>query len=243
MDKNINVSGTSDQRLEAFRSSTKDVYAILQLRYCDETDDERFVNYEDLSDKGKEPVFEHYDTVYVGESSAYTKRDLFLEELFRKFNLEHPEDFRGHSLSVSDVVLLNEGSIFSAHFVDSFGFTKLEGFLPPEVDHLPAYSAVCFNTRGELLEIELTDDPKEAIERWFRFEKRSPLFSCINIGSREAALKLVEAADDELLDQLYEKYKPVYKLSSIKEMVQKQRENGCRGYLGPGDMICPFDLG
>ena len=215
MDKDINVNGTSDQRLEAFRSSSKDVYAILQLKYCDETDDERFVNLEDLDADGKKPIFSHYDVVYVGEIPAYTKKNQLLEALFRKFNLEHPKDFRGHSLSVSDVVLLNEDGVFSAHFVDSFGFAELEGFLPPEGIRLPAYSAVCLNTKGELLEIELTDNPKEAIECWFRFEKRSPLFACINIGSRDAALKLVEAADDTLLDRLYKKYKPVYKLSFV----------------------------
>ena len=48
--------------------------------------------------------------------------------MFMKFNFNHPADFRGHSLSVSDIVALNTGGEVSCHYVDSIGFVELPGF-------------------------------------------------------------------------------------------------------------------
>ena len=55
-----------------------------------------------------------------------------LEELFQMFNLSRPQDFEGHSLSVSDVIMLNQDGKISAHYVDSIGFKELPGFLDEE---------------------------------------------------------------------------------------------------------------
>ena len=55
-----------------------------------------------------------------------------LEDLYTKFNIQHPEDFRGHSLSVSDIVALKQNGVVSCHYVDSFGFAELPGFMRPE---------------------------------------------------------------------------------------------------------------
>lgn len=52
-----------------------------------------------------------------------------LKEVYRKFNIDHPADYKGHSLSVSDIVVLHEGGENSAHFVDSVGFTGLPDFM------------------------------------------------------------------------------------------------------------------
>lgn len=52
-----------------------------------------------------------------------------LEAIYEKFNIAHPEDYRGHSLSVSDIVVLHQNGENSAHFVDSFGFTGLPDFM------------------------------------------------------------------------------------------------------------------
>ena len=252
MDKNINISGTSEERLDVFFSeSTKNLFVILQLRYCDETADEAFENLEHLAEKGMKPDFTHYEAVYVGEIPPYERRSRMLEDLFYTFNMNHPGDFRGHSMSVSDVVLLKEEGEVSSHFVDSFVFTELEDFLPTEMEEgavdVPepsfTYAAVCYNSYGEVLEEELMDDPVEAIETWFKFEARSPLYACITIGSREAAVALAAAAEEERITRLYEKYRVPYKLSFLLDEIRKQKENGCHSYLGPGDSICPFDMG
>ena len=51
-----------------------------------------------------------------------------LEAFYVQFNINRPEDFRGHSLSVSDIVALKVGGVVSCHYVDSIGFKELEGF-------------------------------------------------------------------------------------------------------------------
>ena len=52
--------------------------------------------------------------------------------MFTKFNIDRPEDFKGHSLSVSDIVALRQNGVVSCHYVDSIGFQELPGFLKPE---------------------------------------------------------------------------------------------------------------
>ena len=75
---------------------------------------------------------EHYDLVYTGPlPEADTTEPLpVLEGLYTRFNLHPPEDFHGHSLSVSDVVVLRQQDTFRSFYTDSFGFRELPGFLP-----------------------------------------------------------------------------------------------------------------
>ena len=90
----------------------------MQLRRTDETVYERFESYEALKRQGKEPNIDHYDVVYVAPLSSYTDQTAMLEGLYTKFNVERPEDFRGHSLSVSDIVALKTDAVVSFHYVD-----------------------------------------------------------------------------------------------------------------------------
>ena len=68
---------------------------------------------------------EDYKLVYVGELLGNTS----LDDIFERFNIDRPKDFRGHSLSVSDIVVLNDGEKVTAHFVDSISFEQLDSFL------------------------------------------------------------------------------------------------------------------
>ena len=52
-----------------------------------------------------------------------------MQDIYTKFNIDHPADYKAHSLSVSDIVVLHENRENSAHFVDTFGFTGLPQFL------------------------------------------------------------------------------------------------------------------
>ena len=74
---------------------------------------------------------ENYSLIYVGELSELQRQsqEETLETIYEKFNIAHPKDYRGHSLSVSDIVVLHENGKNSAHFVDSFGFTELPDFV------------------------------------------------------------------------------------------------------------------
>ena len=58
--------------------------------------------------------------------------DEVLESLYEKFNLRHPADFRGHSLSVNDVVVLHDNGVVTAHYCDSYGFTQIPEFVQPD---------------------------------------------------------------------------------------------------------------
>ena len=111
-------------KLTAFLDSSNDSYAILQLRRTDDTVMERFESMSSLHRQGKEPEFDHYEVVYTAPLPPYTDQNMMLEGLYEKFNIDHPSDFRGHSLSVSAIV--------SYHFVDSIGFVELPNFMKPE---------------------------------------------------------------------------------------------------------------
>ena len=90
---------------------------------------ERFESMASLHRQGKEPVYDHYEVVYTGVLPPYTNLNMMLEGLYEKFNIDHPSDFRGHSLSVSDIVAIKTAGVVSCHYVDSIGFAELPGFM------------------------------------------------------------------------------------------------------------------
>ena len=119
-----------------------DKYGIYQLKDNPELRDFHFAGTESLKRRGiiKDNFDaikpENYNLVYVGELSELSKDYIglqtqgdTLEALYEKFNIDHPEDFKGHSLSVSDIVVLHEKGENSAHFVESVGYTRLPDFM------------------------------------------------------------------------------------------------------------------
>lgn len=128
------VNGTDDghQRMEAFLDSATDSYAILQLRRSDETVYERFASMRELGRMGVEPNIDHYEVVCVGKLTKRGDQTDVLEGLYTKFNIDHPADFKGHSLSVSDIVALQVAGVVSCHYVDSIGFAELPDFIRRE---------------------------------------------------------------------------------------------------------------
>ena len=121
-----------DERMMAFLDSTTDQYAILQLRRSEDTVYERFSSMRELERMGLEPDIDHYEVVYTAPLLPYKDQNTMLEELYAKFNVSRPDDFTGHSLSVSDIVALRQNGVVSCHYVDSIGFQELPGFLKPE---------------------------------------------------------------------------------------------------------------
>ena len=78
------------------------------------------------------PSIENYEILYRGnlpEGKRSVPQAELLEQLYQKFNCARPTDYHGHSLSVSDVIMLNQDGKISAHYVDSIGFKELPGFL------------------------------------------------------------------------------------------------------------------
>ena len=124
-------------RKEQLLYASTDKYGIYQLKPNPELDSLRFEGTESLKRMGiTKDNFdaikpENYTLLYVGELSELQKetQGATLEAIFEKFNLDHTEDFRGHSLSVSDIVVLHQNGQNTAHFVDSFGYTEIPDFL------------------------------------------------------------------------------------------------------------------
>ena len=120
------------KREQAFLENPGDTYAIYQLKRDDATADLRFMNSEYLQKKGIEPQYENYELVYTGALTKDGSQVEKLENLYRIFNIEHPQDFTGHSLSVSDIVALKQASVVSYHYVDSIGYKELTNFRTTE---------------------------------------------------------------------------------------------------------------
>lgn len=97
-------------------------YSIYQLKRTER--DLLFQDYASLERKGIEPKLDRYVLKYISEDNT----DSSLDEIYVKFNINPPEDFCGHSLSVSDVIVKFDGEQCSAFFVDSFGFKPLPNF-------------------------------------------------------------------------------------------------------------------
>ena len=117
---------------KAFLDNPGDSFAIYQLRDNDDTARLHYMNSEYLEKKGLSARRENYAAVYAGDLDRRGDTQDKLNELYETFNIRRPEDFCGHSLSVSDIVALKQNGVVSCHYVDSWGFKELPGFLKPE---------------------------------------------------------------------------------------------------------------
>ena len=131
---------------QKFLNAGCDVYMVMQLRHDEKILDERFASMRELNRRGKTPDPEHYEVTYYADLPAMWQDvpdNEVLEELFQMFNLSRPQDFEGHSLSVSDVIALKRNGEVSVHYVDSIGFKELPGFL----DKQPERPSVLMNLK------------------------------------------------------------------------------------------------
>ena len=106
----------------------RDSFSIYQLKRGDETRDLRFEPYDRLTAAGHTVDPANYDLIYSAPLAPGTS----LEAIFTRFNIDHPKDFKGHSLSVSDVVVLHQNGQDTAHYVDSIGYRQTPEFLQPQ---------------------------------------------------------------------------------------------------------------
>ena len=119
------------QAMKQFQQSGHDCYLVMQL-HQDADPALRFAAMRYLEKKNIAPSVENYEILYRGnlpEGKRSVPQAELLEQLYQKFNFARPTDYHGHSLSVSDVIMLNQDGKISAHYVDSIGFKELPGFL------------------------------------------------------------------------------------------------------------------
>jgi hypothetical protein len=106
------------------------MYAIYQVRDdVENARDMRFVSLAELEKSGLEPDRGNYKLVYAAPFSDRieytTDKQPVLNRLYKQFNTDLPADFKGQSMSMSDVVVLRCNGDMSAHYVDRTGFTEI----------------------------------------------------------------------------------------------------------------------
>ena len=113
-----------------YHSNAPVTVGIYQLNEGAENRDISFMNSEYLESKGLVPDRDRYTLVYTFEGPSPEELSVpsFLNSVYDQFNNDHPDDYMGRSLSVSDVVVVRIGQELQAHYVDSYGFKELENF-------------------------------------------------------------------------------------------------------------------
>lgn len=103
---------------------TEPRYAIYQLKDDEDLREYQFSDSEYLKNHGMYVDRENYNRVYRGR----LKENETLEDIYERFNENHPQDFHGHSLSVGDIVAVKQDGKITANFVDTVGFTEIPDF-------------------------------------------------------------------------------------------------------------------
>ena len=135
----------------------EDRFGIYQLKDTEEARDIHFMGMDYLESKGIAVTKENYDLLYTAPLEEGTS----LEDIYTRFNIDRPADFRGHSLSVSDVVVLHHNGENTSHYVDSFGYREVPEFTKELMaEHTKEQTSVIDETAEILSEIakEHADD-------------------------------------------------------------------------------------
>lgn len=133
---------------------------------------------------------EDYRLEYV---APLTEADT-LDTIYERFNIDHPEDFQGHSLSVSDIVVMNRDGEVKAYFVDSSGFTDVtEEFLEHFYERPEEIREAAFEIEDRYLEIHETDGG-------YDYSIYSDHYKLIDGGRYESDVDLMRAAKDIVQD-------------------------------------------
>lgn len=132
-------------------SGSEKQFGIYQITARDQEHDYRFMNLDFVKRHGMKVNRADYELVYT---APLTEKDT-LEAIYERFNIQRPADFTGHSLSVSDVVVLNDGKSIKACYVDSIGFAELPDFFKERKIDLQKETIL----DEQLQEIEIFDKP------------------------------------------------------------------------------------
>lgn len=163
-------------------------FGIYQIDPEGNARDYMFLSHDSLEDY--EMRREDYRLEYV---APLTETDT-LDAIYERFNINHPEDFQGHSLSVSDIVVMNRDGEVKAYFVDSFGFTDVtEEFLERFYERPEEIREAAFEIEDRYLEIHETDGG-------YDYSIYSDHYKLIDGGRYESDVDLMRAAKDIVQD-------------------------------------------
>lgn len=133
-------------------------YGIYQITKGSPGEEYLFLGTEFIREHGLEVSGQDYSLIYSGIAEPGET----LDSLYEKFNLFRPEDFTGHSLSVSDVIVWNDGKEKKAYYVDSYGFKELPDFVRQREQEIPPDDLVekgTFSETGKQPEQEENEVP------------------------------------------------------------------------------------
>lgn len=211
IDRNFaELTQTVEQEKEAVpekeTATDKDTYTIYQLK--DSTPAEyHFRPLNGLQTKGLTVTKTNYEAVYTAPLEPGT----CLEDIYTKFNIDHPEDFKGHSLSVSDVVVLHQNGQDTAHYVDSYGFQKVPEFTQPE-NHLKT-AEQSTEQNANMIDGQINNTPSV-----------DELEAKVKAGEQISLVDLTEAIKNDKATAKNEPKKPGRK-PSIRKQLKEDKEN------------------
>ena len=176
----------------------KDTFSIYQIKGGDETRDFRFEPYDRLQAAGHVVDRANYELVY----SAPLAPETSLEDIYTRFNIDHPKDFKGHSLSVSDVVVLHQDGQDAAHFVDSVGFREVPEFLQEQKQLTPddlETGETVKTPRGTFHVTAMSREQIEAAGYGFHHQSDDGKYLIMGNGTRAFAVAAEQAQRDNPL--------------------------------------------
>ena len=165
----------------------KETFSIYQLKRGDETRDFRFEPYDRLQATGLAVDPANYDLIYTAPLAP----DMSLDDIFTRFNIDHPADFKGHSLSVSDVVVLHQAGQDTAHYVDSIGYQQVPEFLREQQELTPDARMTgeqVRTPRGSFHVTDMTREQMEAAGYGFHHQSEDGKYFIMGNGTRAFAV-------------------------------------------------------
>lgn len=192
----INGEKTHEDRMKAFLTKETDTFAIFQLKETEATEDLHFRSIGELERQGLQPEADHYEIIYTEPLPQFQNRDVFLEDTFRRFNIDRPESFRGHSLSISDLIVLRQQGEITAHYVDTIGFRELNDFFSGK-NYLRTVEDMLEQNDG-MIDGIINNLPEDAKPEAFEKQKKPSVLEALK-GAEDNPVKPWRPAEREVI--------------------------------------------
>ena len=207
-----------EEREQAFLTHKGDCFAIYQVKHTDELRDIRYEGLEWLQSIGQTVQRDNYELVYTAPLLPSDLKGDTAEQLFYRFNNEHPVDYGHPSMSVSDIVAIKRDGKVSCHYCDSFGFAEVPGFLP---DNPLKNAEMAVEDDYGMIDGIINNGPKEQTVAQLEQQARS--------GQPISLMDLAAAAHREdrdkkksVVEQLKSQPKPEHKKTAPKKSAERE---------------------
>ena len=207
-----------EEREQAFLYHKGDCFAIYQVKHTDELRDIRYEGLEWLQSIGRTVQRDNYELVYTAPLLPSDLKGDTTEQLFYRFNNEHPADYGHPSMSVSDIVAIKRDGKVSCHYCDSFGFQQVPGFLP---DNPLKNAEMMLEDDYGMIDGIINNGPKEPTVAQLEQQARS--------GQPISLMDLAAAAHREdrekkksVMEQLKSQPKAEYKKTAPKKSAERE---------------------